>query len=114
MSGIECERRQHRIHYSLKIGIRFFLLGFAQAAVIQNTNFRLIQFRKQFTRQAFLRFMIEFRGQLADGGQLFTGSNHPARLCDTSFYLFANAGNAHYEELVHVRSEDGQELDAFQ
>ena len=75
----------------------------------------LIQFGKQFARQASLRLMIEFRGQLADGGQLFArGQTIRRGVGDASFHLFANARNTHHKELVHVRAEDGQELDAFQ
>ena len=58
--------------------------------------------------------IVKLEGKFSDGGQLFARRKSVGQYFgDMSFDEFPNAGDAHHEELIHVRAKDGEELHPF-
>ncbi len=115
MCQVQGERREDGIDRLAEVGVRLFLLGFAQFLVVQNMDARLVQLGQEFALEALMGSVEQFEGALADGGELFArGHAVGGDLDDARLDLLAEPRDAHHEELVHVGAEDGEEFDALE
>ncbi len=115
MPGVERQRRQDRQDLGTEVvrevcrDLRRVLLG------VEDVHALAGQGRAQLLPPAPLQRAHHLGGPGAGGSQLLLGVQAVrADVLDAGAILLQQRGDAHHEELVEVRGDDGQELDAFE
>src|SRR5688572_937193 len=114
MSWIERQGSQDRVDHLFEIFIHFLCLRFREFMIIHEMDSRLVQLREDFLIETLQCSSIQFERQFPRRSQhLRRGQAVWEDFHDMGFHLLADAGNAHHEELIHIRAENGKEFQAL-
>ncbi len=109
--GIKRQRGENRVDDLAKIIVCLVQLGWTQLMIIQQMDAHIVELADQFLLEKVQGRPIQLVGDLARRGQHFRrGEAIREHFHDMRLHLLADAGDTHHEKLVHVRAEDGQEL----
>src|SRR5512139_3409808 len=115
MSGIKRQRSQDRVDHFLEVIVYFLQLDLGEFAIIQEMDAGLIQLWQNLFVETVQRAAIEFEGYFARCSEdLRRCQSIPEDFHDVRFHLLTDTGHTHHEKLVHVRTEDGQELQSLE
>ncbi len=114
VTRVDGDRREDREDLALEPGVERPQLGLVELLRFHEQNPVVGELRNDVLEALRLR-LDELMHALGDGAQRL-GRGHPVgpELADLAGELLLEPGDAHHEELVEVRSDDGEELEALE
>src|SRR5919106_4322701 len=115
MTRIKRKRSEHRVNNFLKVIIDFFYLYFTELSIIKQVDSSFIKLWEKLFIEATQCISVHLVGNFTRRSQEFRRSRPIGRdLHNVCLHLLTDARDAHHEKLIHVRAENGKELQPFQ
>ena len=112
---VDRERREHRVHVLLERALQLHAVGAVEVVPVEEPDARLLEAGPDVLRERGRLALDQGADLLADDANRLERVEAVGRAgTQAGRELLLEPGDAHLEELVEVRGEDGQELGALE